>query len=193
LVAPGTYTYTYDISVNAGVVTDDFPVQITFVDPCDPPTITEPAAGSFEYTLTDTNPATLVLNPEYSVDPSWCLFDISMTKPGDSVIDPNLNLDPTPQDVVLDPIPATDVVVDPITGELSPSGPTETTYPVTTTITTTGYDGTPTTSDVDHDLIIKNPCINPAYVTIDLPATLPNLMYTVENGPEVYAAIAANF
>ena len=75
---------------------------------------------------------------------------------------------------------------------MTPAGPDETTYEACTTITTKNFDETETTSEVCHDVVIKNPCINTAYVTIDLPATLPGGEYVVESGPMPFDAIAAD-
>jgi len=40
LIRPGTYTYTYDVSVNDDVVKQSFSVDVVVVDPCSPPVIT---------------------------------------------------------------------------------------------------------------------------------------------------------
>lgn len=110
------------------------------------------------------------LTPEYSIDPSWCPFELTITKPGNTVLDPKLSLDQTKQDVVLDQI----------TDNVEIAGPASTDYPVLTTITTEAYDGTKTAeTPIEHTVTIKNPCIDAAYMKINLPATLPNESYIV--------------
>lgn len=69
-------------------------------------------------------------------------------------------------------------------------GEVQRSYPCQTTIQTTAYDGTTSTSQVQHTIIIRNPCINPNYVRINLPAALGNSYYTVESGPYNLAPIA---
>jgi hypothetical protein len=162
LVPPGTYTYCYDVTVNGASPTspaDEFCIEVTFEDPCDPPTITEPASGTITYTITDDQQEKLVLAPEYTVDPSWCPFEIGIIPPTNVNLAPKTTLVEATQDVTLDPI----------TDTLEPAGLVETTHPFKTTITTKDYSDIETTSEVDHDIVIKNPCIDPSYVTIELP------------------------
>ena len=183
-VTPGVYIYRYEVRVGgpSGAVRDTFEIPVWFKDPCNPPNIVQPAAGTIEYTVTDQNQAKLELTPEYSVDPSWCPFELDLKKPGEPKIDSNLNLDKQTQDVTLDPI----------LNDLGPAGADQTSYDACTTITTQNFDGTPNEQEVCHEIIVKNPCINPDYVTISLPKPLPGGEYVVETGPLSFAPVAAD-
>jgi hypothetical protein len=75
-------------------------------------------------------------------------------------------------------------VLDPFDGPIAASGPTDTEYPIKTVIKTKNFDDSEDESEVDHTLTIKNPCIDPAKVKINLPATLESVEYIVETGLE---------
>jgi len=59
-----------------------------------------------------------------------------------------------------------------------------------TTITTQDYDGNTVSQEVSHTVTIKNPCIDPDFVYIQLPNALANLEYTIDSGAVSYAPIA---
>ena len=184
------YIYEYEVKVGTNTkplaldapVSDTFQIPVTLQDPCDPPTIVEPEPGTIVYTATDDQSASLQLSPEYSVDPSWCPFDLGLKKPGVPSIDNNLSFDKGPQDIILDPI----------LNDIGPSGVDQKTYETCTTITTTNSNGETSEQEVCHDIIVKNPCINPEYVKIELPKPLPGGEYVVESGPLTFPAVALN-
>ena len=179
---PNKYTYTYDYSVDVDTITGQFEIEITFADPCDTPTITKPAVGTLDYTISDVA-TKLELSPEYSVDPSWCPFEVAIVKTG-TVIDTQLTLDATKQEIAIAQI----------SDKVTPAGSSFINYSVKTTIITKSYDQTEsTTNEVTHIVVVRNPCINTAYLSLNLPATLPSVQYTVETDDKVFDPIAASW
>ena len=53
---------------------------------------------------------------------------------------------------------------------------------ITTTYTTTDYNGNTSTSTVTHTVIIKNPCVNPEFVTIVAPENFDPQDYIIDSG-----------
>ena len=69
-----------------------------------------------------------------------------------------------------------------VTDSLSLSGDRSNAYTVTVTYETVDYDGvTRSSTDVQFDLTIKNPCIDQSYVTIQAP-TFTKKTYIIDSG-----------
>ena len=126
------------------------------------------------------------MSPNFTVDPSWCASSSATTVPADSDITGDVTYD-------ADGSTGPTLTIGPITDRLTPSNPgndgsTEKTISVTTTFKTCDYDGVCKDTDVVTPVTIKNPCIDPAYVTITAPALFDNEDYTLYDGPEVFGA-----
>ena len=150
----GTYPIlykTYFTSYPANFVESTVPFIITVIDPCDEPvSVTPIALMGKEYTITQASFD--YQTPIYTADPVWCAitYDYSITTPaGDAALtfDPVTRTFSFSQDT-----------------DLSLSGATFTDY----TITVTGQAGnvTPVQGQESFNLRLKNPCIDPTYVTI---------------------------
>jgi hypothetical protein len=74
-VTPGTYTYTFDVTILDK--TEQFTVDVVLTDPCENPTITMPNPTSIVYVITDAE-GRYTLEPELSVDPEFCKFEITV-------------------------------------------------------------------------------------------------------------------
>ena len=143
----------YHTSYTSNVVTLDAPFVITIVDPCDAPVSVTPSALTNQaYTITDT--ALPYQFPVYTADPVWC--DITYTYTitdvsGDAAV--SFNADATVRTFTFSYI-----------ADLLLSGAVSTDY----TIEVTGTAGniTPTSGSNSFLLTLKNPCIDPAFVTI---------------------------
>jgi hypothetical protein len=120
------------------------------------------------------------LDPQFSVDPSFCpTSPITSEVIGGGITVP---FNPTDQELT---IPEN-------TNDLSPSNPnddgsTEEPYEVVTTFTVTPLTGAPIVETVTTTITQKNPCVSTTYVNINKPP-LDRLAYTVFEDPEVYAA-----
>jgi hypothetical protein len=57
-------------------------------------------------------------------------------------------------------------------------------------IVVTADDGSETNDDVTIPVVVKNPCIDPEYVSIELPDTLADLQYIIDSGEVTYDPIA---
>ena len=64
-------------------------------------------------------------------------------------------------------------------------GSTQHEYPVVTTITVTDSDGTKKTETVTTIVVVKNPCLDSEYVSIEV-ATFEDLSYAVNSGAKTY-------
>jgi hypothetical protein len=133
-----------------------------------------PTATTQTYVITDAD-GSYTLQPKFSVTPDFCQFEITATHNDDII-----NFDPVTQEIV---IPA-------ITDRLTPSNPNNDgsnlhEYPVVTTIIVTEADGTTKTETVTTTVVIKNPCLDSDYVTIEV-ALFDDLEYTVGTNPVTY-------
>ena len=174
--APGTYTFTYN--VEAGDAAETFTVDLTLVDPCDPPTTTQPDADTFSYTITDPGGASLTLDPLFTVDPSYCLVSIAVTEPTTNGIDTYLSFDSAAQTISLAAI----------TTDIDIAGDPSTDYSIPAVLTYQDYDGNESTISVTQTLTVVNPCTDPSYVSISGPTTLPTLEYPLGTGAVTFAA-----
>jgi len=154
VLVKGTYPLTYQVEyVNYGTIfqVQTVPFTVTIIDPCDEPVSVTPAAlTGQEYTITQASFD--YQTPVYTADPVWCAitYDYSIATPaGDAALtfDPVTRTFSFSQDT-----------------DLSLSGATFTDY----TITVTGQAGniTPVQGQESFSLRLKNPCIDPTYVTI---------------------------
>jgi len=173
-LTPGTYKYTYDVTV--GGVTKQFTVDLVLEDPCKNVSITVPEATTQIYVITDPD-GSYTLQPMFSVTPDFCPYEITATY-NEDVIDFNSD--------------EQKITIPTITDTLTPSNPLDDgrsnhEYPVITRITVTQADGTQTTESVTTTVIVKNPCLDPDYVTIKV-AVFENLDYTVGTGAVTYDA-----
>jgi len=161
---PGDYTFTYAVTVNS-VVTESFTLKKVLTDPCTSAAlsgnITKPTIQTYSYYITDDTESEL-LTPKFTTDPAWCASSLTFSAPSD--LDNFAAFDKPTQVVsyteITDSLTLSGLV-DPSNTELSK------TYQVTLTYTTTDYAGTTSDTIVVYDIIIKNPCINQDYVTIE--------------------------
>lgn len=112
--------------------------------------------------------------------PDFCPFEITVNVDGIEIV-----FDPENQEITIPKIP----------DDLTPSNPdddgsTEHEYPVEVVIVVTADDGSETTDDVTIPVVVKNPCADPQYVSIVLPASLASLQYTIGSGAVPYEPIA---
>ena len=140
-------------------------------DPCKNPVIQVPDVTTLTYVITD-NEVKYTLEPKYSVTPDFCPFEITVNVNGIDV-----TFDPDTQEIV----------VEQITDDLTPSNPnddgsTEHTYDIETTIEVTAEDGSTTTDSTTMPVVVKNPCVDPKYVTIEV-AVFDDLDYNIQVGP----------
>ena len=172
-LTPGSYTYTFNVQV--GGQTSQFSFNLVLEDPCKNASIVVPTATTQTYVITDPD-GTYTLQPPFSVSPMFCAYEITAT------YDTNvINFNSETQTIE---IPS-------ITDTLTPSNPNNDgsllhEYPVTTTIIVTNADGSQSTESVTTTVIIKNPCLDTSYVTIEA-ASLADLEYSVGSGAQTYA------
>ena len=138
-----------------------------------------PDVTTLTYVITD-NEVKYTLEPKYSVTPDFCPFEITVNVNGIDV-----TFDPDTQEIV----------VEQITDDLTPSNPnddgsTEHTYDIETTIEVTAEDGSTTTDGTTIPVVVKNPCVDSDYISLELPASLADLTYTINSGSESYDPIA---
>ena len=115
-----------------------------------------PSEGSFEYTITSVNGADLTLSPQFSISPAFCLNSIA---PGsfDTGLIPFLSFDESDQILSLSEI----------TDSIDLAGAVETKYEIPTVLSYFDYSGNLVdTRSVSQTLTIKNPCLDPAFVSI---------------------------
>jgi hypothetical protein len=132
-------------------------VTIVLSDPCENPTITTPDNSSEIYVITDSE-GRYYLAPEFSVEPDFCPYEITVTVDSDEI---EVDYDPETQELI----------VDDITDNLDPANPdddgsTEHDYTIETTITVTADDGSTTSDTVTTTVTVKDPCVEPDYVAI---------------------------
>jgi hypothetical protein len=168
--------------VQVGEVSKQFTVDIVLEDPCSDPTIIVPETTTLTYTITD-GEVKYTLSPQFSVTPDFCPYEITFTvgEDGDEIV----IFDPDTQEIIIPEIP----------DDLTPSNPndddsTDHTYPVTIEIVVKDDEDNETSDDVVIPVIIQNPCIDPEYVSIELPASLADLQYMIDSGAVTYDAIA---
>ena len=80
---PGTYTYTFDVTV--GQVTDTFTFDLVLTDPCNADVVqtTKPNIQTYTYYITDsTADDSEVLSPKFAVNPSFCATMLDFSAPG---------------------------------------------------------------------------------------------------------------
>ena len=109
------------------------------------------------------------MTDQFSISPTWCSNSLSYSAPG---LESYLQWNEASQTYTFPQI----------TDDLSLAGLTENTYPVSTSFTTVDYSGVPTVHTVNFNLIIKNPCIDQAYVTIEAPTFAPK-SYIIDSEP----------
>ena len=84
IVAPGTYTYTYEVCTGTctnPLLKQTFQVTVVIEDPCVNPTFTVPSTSIQTYTITAAD-AVYELTPKFSVTPAICGGEFSITSPG---------------------------------------------------------------------------------------------------------------
>ena len=178
-VAPGSYTFTYDVTTSEGDadLTESFDVVVTLIDPCANLIVTIPDSQTVEYTITDLA-KTLILDSQASVQRSdVCQLDSDTTTSTDSGLEDNVVYDDENQTITIVQI----------TDTLAPSNPnndgsTSAVATITTTYTTTDYNGNTSTTEVTHTVIIKNPCVDPDFVTIQAPNDFLLQEYIIDSG-----------
>ena len=148
-------------------------------DPCKNPVIQVPDVTTLTYVITD-NEVKYTLEPKYSVTPDFCPFEITVNVNGIDV-----TFDPDTQEIVVE------LILD----DLTPSNPnddgsTEHTYDIETTIEVTAEDGSTTTDGTTIPVVVRNPCIDPNYITLELPESLADLAYVINSGERTYEEIA---
>ena len=145
-------------------MTKSFDVTVTLVDPCINAVITTPNQASLIYTITDTDKS-ISLEPKASVVPNICQLDSETTTPTNSGIQDNVVYNKDDETIRITQI----------TNTLAPSNPnndgsTKSDVDITTSYTTTDYYGnTNTPTVVIHVVTIKNPCVDPSFVSISAP------------------------
>jgi len=138
----------------------------TIIDPCDKPTsVQSPSAlTNQEYTITQ-NPVFYTV-PVYTADPSWCAIRYTYT-----VTDSDGNVvNSITSDSLLSFDDLNRVFTIENKSNLDLSGSASKTYKIE--VTGTAGNVIPTSSKASFDLTAKNPCINPAFVSISAPAFL---------------------
>lgn len=163
----GVYEITYRVSFDdypGLTLTQEFPFTVTIIDPCDEPvSVTPSVLTDQEYTIIETELDYIV--PPYTVDPSWCAISYSYTVTaidGDSA----LSFDDVTPKFTFDY--QTDTAL---------SGPIFTDY----TVSVIGTAGivTPVSSSANFNLRIKNPCIDPSFVSITESPALATQSYVL--------------
>ena len=143
------------------------PFTITIIDPCDDPiSVTALPIDNKEYTITDTTLS--FVYDAFTSDPDWCSVNYSHTVldvNGDSAL-PTLSFDQVSRTISF--TDNTDLLL---------SGATFLEY----TVTVTGVAGniSEVSGFTSFALKVKNPCINPAFVTIDSKALPTGEEYTL--------------
>jgi hypothetical protein len=170
--------FTFDVSTSEGDadLTESFDVTVTLVDPCVNPTVTLPESQTVEYTLTDLAKI-FTLTPQASVQPSICQIDSETTTPVDSGIQDNVVYDKDAETITITQITDTLIPSDP-----NNDGSTSAEVTITTTYTTTDYNGNTVTTEVTHTVIVKNPCLDPLYVSIQAPSDFELQDYIIDSG-----------
>ena len=119
------------------------------------------------YTITD-NAFSYPLMPQYSTDPSFCPSEFELEVEG--ALDGVLTFDEATQTFELGQI----------TDSLALSGNTETSYTVTLTYKVSNQDGLVQSFEKQFEFTVKNPCVDPNFVTVSDP-TVNALTYIVDN------------
>ena len=150
LVYPISYkAYHTNYASNFQVKTTAF--TMTVIDPCDAPvSVTASVLTNQEYTITQTTFDYQV--PVYTADPLWCeiIYTYGIT---DISGDAALTFDPLTQIFSFEQL-----------DNLLLSGDVSTNY--TVTVTGTAGNDTPTSDDDKFLLMLKNPCIDPLFVSL---------------------------
>ena len=139
----------------ANIVTLAAPFTIQIMDPCDAPvSVTASVLTNQEYTITDDDALPYTV-PVYTADPSWCAITYTYTitdVSGDAVL--TFNSDPLVREFAFN-----------YSADLLLCGLASTDY--TVTVTGTAGNIIETSDSADFILTLRNPCIDPAYITIN--------------------------
>lgn len=148
---PATYTYTYNVVINGGVVVMPFSFNLVLTDPCLNPVLSKPTLNTKEYTITEPGDSE-TFDPKFTVTPTFCSTSMHFTALGLAGF---IGFDHIAQTVTYTQI--TDSLV--LSGKFE--GLMQKTWPVTIEYTAFDFTGVvPTSVTVTYDVIIKNPCIN---------------------------------
>lgn len=190
-LAPGTYTFTYDVTTGSSdaPLTKQFFFTVTLVDPCLSATFTNtPVFADQELTLTDS--ATSYAYPSsVTFTPTYCVKQVELTTADNPAIGPFLTLDDANEKIDVAQIINSLALLN---GDQNASQ----VYNVDLTFTiespyAPGVAVASATVVDDFDITVKNPCIDPNFVFVTGPDTLEDVTYIIDDVKKTFTAHGA--